>query len=75
MFNLEDIKFKDTVYLLTVDNLLSGIKLDKIYNLGAKNIENFKSNVNAINEYIKTSLFKKKTIIICLNSNKKIDVK
>ena len=54
MFNLEDIKFKDTVYLLTVDNLLSGIKLDKIYNLGAKNIENFKSNVNVINEYIKT---------------------
>ena len=73
MFNLEDIKFKDTVYLLTVDNLLSGIKLDKIYNLGAKNIENFKSNVNVINEYIKTTLFKKKTIIICLNSSKKIE--
>ena len=73
MFNLEDIKIKDTIYLLTIDNLLNNKKLDKIYNIGAKNINNFKSNIEMINEFINNSLFKKKTIILCLNSDKKIE--
>ena len=73
MFNLEDIKIKDTIYLLTIDNLLNNKKLDKIYNIGAKNVNNFKSNIEMINEFINNSLFKKKTIILCLNSDKKIE--
>lgn len=73
MYNLEDIKFKDTVYLLTVDNLLKNKKLDKIYNLGAKNIDNFKSNIDLINEYINTALFHKKTVVISVNSDRKIE--
>ena len=73
MFNLEDIKFKDTIYLLTVDNLLKNNKLDKIYNLGAKNIDNFKSNIELINEYINTCLFHKKTVVISVNSDRKIE--
>ena len=73
MFNLEDIKLKDTIYLLTIDNLLEKQKLDKIYNLNAKNIDNFKSNIDLINEYIKNSLFHKKTVIISVNNDKKID--
>ena len=73
MFNLEDIKLKDTIYLLTIDNLLEKQKLDKIYNLKAKNIDNFKSNIELFNEYIKNSLFHKKTVIISVNSDKKIE--
>ena len=73
MFNLEEINVKDIIYLLTVDNLLNEKKLDKIYNIGAKNINNFKSNIELINEFINSSLFKKKTVIICLNSDKKIE--
>ncbi|MBQ3475729.1 MAG: transcription-repair coupling factor [Bacilli bacterium] len=73
MFNLDDINFKDTIYLLTIDNLLEKQKLDKIYNLNAKNIDNFKSNIDLINEYIKNSLFHKKTVIISVNNDKKID--
>ena len=72
MHNLEDIKFKDIIHLLTVDNLLDK-KLDKIYNFISKNINNFKSNISLLNEYINTNLFNKKTIIICLNSDRKIE--
>ena len=73
MFNLEDIKFKDTIYLLTIDNILKSKKLDKIYNLNGKNIDSFKSNIELINEYINNALFKKKTVIISVSNDKKIE--
>lgn len=72
MHNLEDINFKDTIHLLTVDNVLEK-KLDKIYNFKSKNINNFKSNISLLNEYISTSLYNKKTIIICVNTDRKIE--
>lgn len=72
MFNLDDIKFKDTIYYLSVDNLINK-KLDKTYDFKAKNIDNFKSNIGLINEYIDNALYNKKTVIICVNNNKKID--
>lgn len=73
MFNLEDIKFKDTIYLLTIDNILKSKKLDKIYNLNGKNIDSFKSNIELINEYINNAIFKKKTVIISVSNDKKIE--
>jgi len=72
MFDIDDIKFKDTIYYLSVDNLINK-KLDKIYDFKAKNIDNFKSNIGLINEYIDNSLYNKKTVIICVNNDKKID--
>ena len=73
MFDIEDIKFKDKIYLLTVDNLVNDKKLDKIYNFNSKNIDIFNSNTKYINEYISTALFNKKTIVICISSNNKIE--
>ena len=73
MHNFEDIKIENDVYLLTIDNLLNDIKLKKLYNLNGKTISNFKSNIDLINEFINNSLFNKKTIILALNSNKKIE--
>lgn len=72
MFNLDDIKFKDTIYYLSIDNLINK-KLDKTYDFKAKNIDNFKSNINLINEYIDNALYNKKTVIIAVNNDKKID--
>ena len=72
MFNLDDIKFKDTIYYLSVDNLINK-KLDKTYDFKAKNIDNFKSNIGLINEYIDNALYNKKTVVICVNNDKKID--
>ena len=73
MFNFEDIKINDIIYLLTIDNLLQDKSIKKIYNLNAKRIDSFKSNINLINEYITNALFKKKTVIISVNNDKKID--
>ena len=72
MFNLDDIKIKDTIYYLSVDNLINK-KLDKTYDFKAKNIDNFKSNIGLINEYIDNALYNKKTVVICVNNDKKID--
>ena len=72
MFDLKDINIKDTIYLLSVDNILEK-KLDKIYDYKAKEINNFKSNYKVLNEYINTSLLNKKTVIICLNNENKIN--
>ena len=73
MFNFEDIKLKDAIYLLTIDNIINNKKLDKIYNLNGKNIDSFKSNIDLINEYIDNALFHKKTVIISVSNDKKID--
>ena len=72
MFDIDDIKFKDTIYYLSVDNLINK-KLDKTYDFKAKNIDNFKSNIGLINEYIDNALYNKKTVVICVNNDKKID--
>ena len=72
MFNLEDIKFKDEIYLLSVDNIINK-KIDKTYDFKSKNVNEFKNNYNLLNEYITTSLLNKKTIIISLNSDVKIN--
>ena len=72
MFDLEDINIKDTIYYLTIDNILNK-KIFKSYNFNSKNIDNFKSNISLINDYIKTSLYNKKTVVISVDSDKKID--
>ena len=55
-----------------MDNLINK-KLDKTYDFKAKNIDNFKSNIGLINEYIDNALYNKKTVVICVNNDKKID--
>ena len=73
MFSLEEINFKDSIYLLTIDNLISNKKLDYIYDLKAKSVDNFNSNINSINNYFEKCLLNKKTIIISLSDDKKIE--
>ena len=72
MFNFEDIPFKDEMYLMTVDNLLNEKKLDKIYDLKGKTIDNFKSNIGLINDYIKLCLKNKKTVIISVQKEETV---
>ena len=70
MFNLEDIKIKDVIYLMSIDNILNDIKLDKVFNYNIKSINNFNSNIKLINEFIESSLIKKKTVVISLKNEK-----
>ncbi len=72
MFSLEDINIKDEIYLLKIDNLIEGKKLDHIYNLHGKEVDRFKSNISYINEYLTNALFKKKTVIISIKDDNKL---
>ena len=73
MFDLNEINFKDSIYLLTVDNLIKNVKLEEIYDVGGKNVEKFKSNIDLINNYLEKCLLHKKTVILSLSSDKKIE--
>ena len=73
MFSLDEIKIKDEIYLLKIDNLIENKKLDNIYNLKGREIDRFNSNISHINEYLNHALFSKKTVIIALKDDKKIN--
>ena len=73
MFSLDEISIKDEIYLLKIDNLIENKKLDNIYNLKGREIDRFNSNISHINEYLNHALFSKKTVIIALKDDKKIN--
>ena len=70
MFDFNEIKFKDSIYLLTIDNLLSGKKLDNIIDLQGRKIDNFNSNIELIKSYIEFN--RHKTIVISLINEENI---
>ena len=62
----------DNIYLLTIDNILKKVKINKQYNFSSKLIDKFNSNFNYLNEYLEKCLFKKKKVILALSDNKNI---
>ncbi len=64
---------ENNVYVLTIDNVLNGIKLNKSFNFSSIVPEKFNSNYNMLNEYLEKSLYKNKTIIISVENENKID--
>lgn len=67
MFNLEDFNFKDIKYYNTIENLFKE-KVDVI-NFETKNINSFKEDIEAINNYIRREINNKKTVIIAIKEN------
>ena len=57
MNNFDILTLKDAVYLMNIDNMMTDIKLNKIYNYSSKKIDNFKSDFNLLNEYISSKKF------------------
>lgn len=68
MFDFEDIICNKYIYLMNVDNIIDGIKLDNIYKYLSYNIDNYEANYELINKDLNRYLIKNKTIIICFNS-------
>lgn len=66
-------KCDNNIYLMTIDNILNDIKLNKIYNFSSKIIENFNSNFNRINEYLQMCLFKNKKVILSISNKQRIN--
>ena len=63
---------KENIYLLTIDNILKGVKLNKEYNFNSYLPEKINSNFNYLNQYLEKCLFKKKKVILALSEKDKI---
>lgn len=65
-------KDNNNIYLMTIDNVVNDIKIDKIYTFSSKVPEKFNSNYELMNEYLKNCLFKKKKIVLALSNKNRI---
>ena len=63
---------KDNIYLLTIDNILKKIKINKQYNFSSNLLDKFNSNFNYLNEYLEKCLYNNKKVIIALSDTQKI---
>ena len=63
---------KDNIYLLTIDNILKNIDINKEYVFESILPDKFNSNFNYLNEYLEKCLFKGKKVIICISDENKI---
>lgn len=66
MYSLTEIQPLETIYYLSIDNLVSNIKLDEIISYDVKEIMSFRENIDLIRKYLKENIEFGKTIIICL---------
>lgn len=68
MFDLNDIKIKDVIYLDTIDNITN----EKQINYNSKEIENFRSDFKLLEEKVNKWLNEQKTVIFCLSLDNQI---
>lgn len=72
MHNFEDIESNKKIFVMNIDNILHDIKTEKNFSFNCKDAENYNGNFNKLNEDLKSLLAIKKTVVICLNSNRQI---
>lgn len=65
-------KGDNNIYLMTIDNVVNDVKIDKTYNFSSKVPEKFNSNYTMLNEYLVNNSFKKKKIILAISDKNKI---
>jgi len=66
MFQLDEMTFDDIIHYNSINNIDSVISKKNTFNYDVHAIKNFAENIEAINSYLKNSLYMNKTIIICL---------
>ena len=66
MFSIDEIKPFFFIHYLTINNYFDVNKYSDVIDFGVKTINNFSENIDDINNYIKKSINKGKTVIICL---------
>jgi len=62
---LNEIKVKDYLCYLDLDDTFSDLKIDKKLDFNIKTPETFNQEITKINDYLKTSINQNKTVIIC----------
>ncbi len=74
MHNFEDLyQNKNNIYLLTIDNILKNVKINKSYNFNAQLPNKLNSDSKLINEYLEKKLYEKNIIIIMLSDMNKLN--
>ena len=71
IYDLE--KPNDNIYLMTVDNILQGININKTYNFSSKIVDNFYSDFTRLNDYLSINLLRKKKIIVTFSNKQKLE--
>lgn len=74
MHDLKLLDEKDYFYYLSINNTSSKIEKSLIKNYQVKTPPQFRENVTMIQEYLSSSISKNKTVIICLDKNKRKQV-
>ena len=72
MFHLDDILFKNRIYLMNIDNIIEDISLDSNYSLHSKSINNYFGNLDLFKSDIYKLLDKGKTIFLCISNKNTI---
>ena len=66
MFDFKNISFTKEIFLMQLDNILDGVKLECEDKYVSMNIDNYDGNIKYIKEELKKYLLQKKDIIICV---------
>jgi len=68
MFDLQDLNFSKEIFLMNFDNILANIKLNFEDKYLINNIDSYNGNIELIKKDLEKYLLRKKTIIICVDS-------
>ena len=68
MYQLEDLKLKNIIYLMNIDNTLEDISLKDIEKYESHDIENYKGDFNLLLKDIKKYIKENNTVIFCIES-------
>lgn len=66
MFNFSQLEANNPIYYMSINNIVDKELVDKVVDFNIKTINNFKENVEIINEFIRKYISLEKTILICL---------
>lgn len=69
MFDFDDILYDEVIHYNTINNLDNTISKKNTFLYDVHPIRKFNENIEAINDYLKKSLYINKTIVICLKKH------
>lgn len=72
MFDINDIRNKNEIFLMNVDNIIEDLKLDNIYNYLSHDIDSYDGNYENIKSDLLKYVNSKKTVVLCVNNKNSI---
>ena len=73
MYELGDISLKSVIYISSVDNILSNVKIDETINYESHDAPYYNDNFELLNKDLSTYISLGKTVVICLKNDREIE--